>query len=580
MALFVSKSGIVHFKSGIVHFKKWHCSFQKTPSKHLNLLDKKCDTIRLINYIHTLVQSGIVHFKYLCVLAEIGKIVEFKDIPTLEEKRNEITPIRIDSEFSLFPCHNIEKRSNGHINITVQGKDGSEINWGVTPNAKWGMPGELAYRIDSQLINRRLNSYKKTPKFLLLGSFRSIARELPCSRQVMTLKIKDPDTGKVQIIRKCNIEIALRRNASASIDTNLSYRTVNGTRKILSGQLQRYQLFLSSQELPDGTITNEVCIWFNDWYRTFLDNVVKRPLDYNYLRLLKPTGQRFYELVSPKIYAALRRGLSTARYLYSDFCLRVPQKRYSVPSHMRRQMKRVLEAHQDLGYIEKFEFQPTATESGKDWWIIITPGIKAKQEFSFFNNGSCLVTDGKKQESLNQVPQIESESENQVIAANLVKQFHRDFRGKRISRPSTKEIILIANELHKHSQEKVHFWLDYANKESQRTQYKVATVNGILKYREESYSYFDQIKVKDAVNETQRAQYQQQQRLVEEKKISLKEQAKEQAKMLKPEIIASLRGEVEQRLEKLRNCVSKKHFEDAIECGIEELILERFLHID
>ena len=58
-----------------------------------------------------------------------------------------------------------------------------------------------------------------------------------------------------------------------------------------------------------------------------LNSAETRPLDYEYIRTLAPASHRFYELVSYKIYAALKHQLAEAKMLYSEFYV-PPQQRY------------------------------------------------------------------------------------------------------------------------------------------------------------------------------------------------------------------------------------------------------------
>jgi hypothetical protein len=45
-----------------------------------------------------------------------------------------------------------------------------------------------------------------------------------------------------------------------------------------------------------------VYLVLNDPYREVLNNAPTRPLDYEYLKTLTPSAQRFYEIVSYKIW--------------------------------------------------------------------------------------------------------------------------------------------------------------------------------------------------------------------------------------------------------------------------------------
>jgi hypothetical protein len=51
-----------------------------------------------------------------------------------------------------------------------------------------------------------------------------------------------------------------------------------------------------------------------------LNGAMTRPLDYDYLKSLPPAPQRFYELLSYQMYAALKYDRPRAKITYSAFC--------------------------------------------------------------------------------------------------------------------------------------------------------------------------------------------------------------------------------------------------------------------
>jgi hypothetical protein len=116
-----------------------------------------------------------------------------------------------------------------------------------------------------------------------------------------------------------------------------------------------------------------------------LDGVQKRPLDYDYLKELPPGPQRFYELLSFQIYAALKHGRPRARLLYSEYCTYAPQVRYFDYDHVKKQMYKVHTPHRKSDYISAVELRETKDKEGNpDWEMLYTPGQRAKAEFRAF----------------------------------------------------------------------------------------------------------------------------------------------------------------------------------------------------
>src|SRR5689334_12134799 len=91
-----------------------------------------------------------------------------------------LNTIRTETVLSRFPVHRLAKR--GSISIDIRERvAGGEIKtiWEVSHNSKYGQPGPLAYKVDSLIINRRIDDAPRPiPKIIKLGSLRDICREL------------------------------------------------------------------------------------------------------------------------------------------------------------------------------------------------------------------------------------------------------------------------------------------------------------------------------------------------------------------------------------------------------------------
>jgi hypothetical protein len=71
--------------------------------------------------------------------------------------------------------------------------------------------------------------------------------------------------------------------------------------------------------------------------------------------------------------------------LYSHYCTRAPQTRYSDYDHVKKQMYKLHAPHKGLGYISSVEFRETRDGEGQpDWEMLYTPGRRAKAEFRTF----------------------------------------------------------------------------------------------------------------------------------------------------------------------------------------------------
>jgi hypothetical protein len=278
--------------------------------------------------------------------------------------------IRVETALSRFPLHQLAKSGLMPIEIREVAPDGEvTLQWRVSPNDAFGPPGPLAYKLDTLVVNRRLErAGRPLPELVRLGGLKEILRELGLTNH---------DT---QAIRK-----ALHQNASAYITAKIKYRSVAGTERRIEIGGTRYTVVMTGERLPDGRPADAVYLLLHPFFREILDCALRRPLDFDYLHDLSPIGQRWYELVSFRMFAALKHRQPTARLSYAEFCLLAPQRRSEAYGPMRKQMHKVHAPHLRSGYLAGVEFEATTDRTGRpDWTLIYTPGPKARAEYQAF----------------------------------------------------------------------------------------------------------------------------------------------------------------------------------------------------
>src|SRR6202008_4149625 len=123
-------------------------------------------------------------------------------------------------------------------------------------------------------------------------------------------------------------------------------------------------------------------IILNEPYREVLNNAPVRPLDRAYMKALPPAAQRFYEIISYKIFSAIKNHYPSAKIAYSEYCTYSAQLRHYERQPVQDQMAKVLRHHKASGYITAVRYEPTIdAESKPDWILYLTPGPKARAEF-------------------------------------------------------------------------------------------------------------------------------------------------------------------------------------------------------
>src|ERR1039457_7567076 len=105
----------------------------------------------------------------------------------IEEQFQELAPlniIRTETVLSKLPIHNLAKKGTINIHIIQKNQQGKvELLWKVSPSRDYGEPRALAYKLDTIVINRRLDEAgRPLPGIIRLGSLPELAPELGLGR--------------------------------------------------------------------------------------------------------------------------------------------------------------------------------------------------------------------------------------------------------------------------------------------------------------------------------------------------------------------------------------------------------------
>ncbi len=280
-----------------------------------------------------------------------------------------LVPLRVETALSRFPVHRLAKQGTVPIEIRETIADGElALRWEVSYNSRYGQPGPLAYKLDTLVVNCRIEAAgRPIPRYIRLGSLKEIARELDLG-------------GDTTLVKR-----ALLQNAFAAITARIKYRSTDGAERELDANFTRYEVHFAGERLPDGWEADAVYLALGETYRRILDTALTRPLNYAYLRNLAPLAQRWYEVASYRVYAALKHHWPRVRLSYAEFCVYAPQTRYTGLGPVRKQMGKVHAPHLMAGYIAEVAFEATTDHEGRaDWTMIYTPGPKAKAEYQAF----------------------------------------------------------------------------------------------------------------------------------------------------------------------------------------------------
>jgi hypothetical protein len=293
-------------------------------------------------------------------------------VPAADQEAEALDIIRTETVLSRLPIHNLAKKGNVNIQILKTTPDGKvELKWIVSYSDRYGQARQLAYKLDTIVINHHIDEQgRPLPKMICLGSLRDVADQLDLGG----------DTNKVRR--------ALRQNASAFITAKFEYRGNDGSKRTLEADFTRYSVVFTGEQLPDGRRADAVYIILNEPYREVLNNAPIRPLDRAYMKALPPAAQRFYEIISYKIFSAIKNNYPRAKITYSEYCTFSAQLRHFERQPVQDQMAKVLRPHKASGYITGVKYVPTIdAQNQPDWIMFLTPGPKAHAEFALAHGG-------------------------------------------------------------------------------------------------------------------------------------------------------------------------------------------------
>lgn len=415
---------------------------------------------------------------------------------TTQEQPTDLTPlsiIRTETVFSKLPIHNLSKKGRVDILITRKNEHGEiDLHWEVSYSDRYGQARQLAYRLDTIIINRRIDEAgRPLQKILCLGSLNEVCRGLGI------------DTGGKTMSQ---VKKAFLQDASAFIKAKLTYRRKDGAEKYIEFADTRYGIVFTGERLPGGRKADAVYLILHDPYREILNNAPIRPLNYDYLKSLSPAPQRFYEIVSYRIFAAIKYKLAQAKILYSEYCTFSAQQRYYDYDHFKKQMYKVHRPHFQSGYIEKVAYEKTTDTEGKpDWLMLYTPGPQARAEYQTFNRKHWLedeLTAESRGEGTARLPTKEKEQLT-LQAEELVAHFYSLFphNGENVS-PTPREINQAQGLITTHSLEKARFILDYAKHVAPETNYTPRVFGGILSYEKPALEEYHKEQARQRWHET------------------------------------------------------------------------------
>lgn len=148
-----------------------------------------------------------------------------------------VNTIRVETALSRYPVHRLARKGSIKIEVNESNERGeATLRWKVSYNSEYGQPGPLAYKLDTLIINRRIEEARRPiPRMLKLGSLSDICRELGLA-----------DTGK----NRSDIKRSLFLNAFAGITSRTEYHRNDSTEQTLEAAFTRHSVILTGEISP------------------------------------------------------------------------------------------------------------------------------------------------------------------------------------------------------------------------------------------------------------------------------------------------------------------------------------------
>jgi hypothetical protein len=304
------------------------------------------------------------------------------------------------------------------------------------------------------------------------------------------------------------LQQAIHQNAGAYITATLHYKATDGTEQTLEAGFTRYSVVFTGQRLPDGSTAAAVYLLLNEPYWEVLNHAPTRPLDYDYLKALPPAAQRCYEILSYKLFTALKYRHPHAKLLYSEYCTFSAQQRYADYDHVKKQMYKVHKPHLTSGYLARVSYEATQDGDGRpDWVMSYVPGAKAKAEYTALNGRSTSRTTGTPRREGSEettgtprpavaevltthAPDLLQEAGDAAIsslasrARELVSHFRQGHAEPPLRRPSAKELQQAEGLLREQGEERARAIVTYALQQAPQTGFQMQHFGAVLGYQE------------------------------------------------------------------------------------------------
>ena len=142
---------------------------------------------------------------------------------------------------------------------------------------------------------------------------------------------------------------------------------------------ERFHLYdkiaFKNDPLSDGQTAERTYAYFTSGYLDNLNALYVRPIDFEYLKSLRPISSRLYEILGVKFYGHR----DFIMYRYSTLCKILPLKRQKTLARARQQLQGAKDELKETEFLSRYIWLPIRDVSD-DWYIRYEPGDRFFRE--------------------------------------------------------------------------------------------------------------------------------------------------------------------------------------------------------
>jgi len=278
----------------------------------------------------------------------------------MRNHKNELTTqlARAEVNFLVLPYFFLDRQSSTvrkiqYRDVRIIDGETYEVLWEVYPHPEFGIPRDFERRLHRavEYIISQLQRPVRNP--IRLGSYANIARimDVPCTGKF----IQQFKTGILKMIATIIVTKKAYYNKAKRVWMEEGFHLYD--KAVFTGEI-----------MDDGTVADTNYLYLSEPYLQNINASYVKPIDYDFLRSLRPIASRLYEILGVKFYGHSK----FIKYRYSTLCKLLPLKRRKYLSAAKQQLN---PAHEELvtkGFLKSYEWIHIPGVDD-DWYIKYIP---------------------------------------------------------------------------------------------------------------------------------------------------------------------------------------------------------------